>query len=480
MPSKGHALDIHPTEKQYLAYQALNDPNIHDIYFGGGAGGGKTWLGAESRVARAYAYPGYKSFIGRNELKRLLSTSYITLLKVLRHHKIPREDWHMNRQYNFVEFRNGSRIDLLDLSWQPSDPMYERLGSYEFTDGGWTDEAGEVPFMAIDILQSRGGRHLNEEYGIEPDSLYTFNPNKGWVYRIYKAWKEGTLPKDSVFIQSLFGDNPYTADIYGRQLQRIKDPAMRQRLMLGSFEYDSDPTALMDYDSILDIFTNTVSGDTEKAMTIDVARHGVDKTVIYLWKGWTIYGVRIYAKQDTAVTSQKARDISDEEEIPFSRTVVDEDGIGGAVVDTNKGYKGFIANSRALDNPNNKDETPENYANLNSQCSFVIAEKVNKHGVAVKIEEGQFISEVPGVTFEVWKEQMAEEMEHVKSRDADRDTKLKVNQKEDVKAAIGRSPDFWDTLKMRAMLEYPNSIKVGGSGVTVHRPSFKGFNRRGH
>jgi len=80
--------------------------------------------------------------------------------------------------------------------------MYERLGSLEYTDG-WVEEAGEVPFMAIDILQSRVGRHKNEEYGIAPDTLYTYNPNKGWVYKIHKQAKEGTLPKDVVFIQAL-------------------------------------------------------------------------------------------------------------------------------------------------------------------------------------------------------------------------------------------------------------------------------------
>lgn len=475
MDSKPRSLEIHPTEKQYIAYQALADPNIREIHFGGGAGGGKTWLGAESRIMRAYAWPGYKSFIGRNELKRLLATSYVTFQKVMKFHQIPPSDWHFNAKYNYIEFKNGSRIDLLDLAFMPSDPMYERLGSYEFTDGGWVDEAGEVAFMAIDILGTRGGRHLNEEYGIIPDSLYTYNPNKGWVYRVYKAWKEGTLPKDTIFIQSLYGDNPYTKDIYGAQLSRIKDPAMRARLKDGSFEYDSDPTALMDYDSVLDMFTMSVD-DGDKAMTVDVARHGVDKTVIYLWKGWRVYGVRIYAKQDTAVTSKKVKDLAKEEKIPYSRSVIDEDGIGGAVVDQNQGMRGFIANSSTLDNPITGE--PENYANLNAQCSYVTADKVNKHEVAIDIEEGQFQSQVPGVTLEVFKEQLAEEMEQVKSRDADKDTKLKVCQKEDMKNYLGRSPDFWDTLKMRALLEYPTKIKIGSGNVVVHRPTWKGYNRR--
>ncbi len=467
-------LEINPTEKQYIAWQALNDQEIVDIYFGGGAGGGKSWLGCESRLARAYAFPGYKSFIARNELTRLMASAYVTWAKVCKHHQIPESDWRLNGKYNYIDFKNGSRIDLLDVAHQPSDPMFERFGSTEYTDGGWFEEAGEIFFMAIDILRSRGGRHLNTEYGIIPDTLYTFNPNKGWVYRIYKMWKDGTLPKDATFIQSLFGDNPHTAAIYGKQLDRIQDPAMRARLKMGSFDYDSDPSTLMDYDSIIDLFTNTVD-EGEKAMTIDVARHGVDKTVIYLWKGWRLYGVRIFAKQDTAVTSQKARDIAKDERIAYSRCGVDEDGIGGAVVDNNKGFRGFIANSSALDNPETGE--PENYSSLKSQCSYYLADKVNKHDMAIDIEPGQFISEVPGLTFSVWKEMFTEEMEQIKSKDKDRDTKLKIVSKEDMKEYLGRSPDFSDTAMMRAMLDYPQK-NIKKTGVHVHRPALHTYNRK--
>ena len=153
-------LNIYPTKKQYLAWQALTSSKIAEVHFGGAAAGGKTWLGCESRLVRAYAYPGYKSFIGRNELTRLMASSYITFTKVCKFHNIPRSDWTLNGKYNYIDFRNGSRIDLLDLAFKPSDPMYERLGSLEYIED-WIDEAGEVPVMADDSVQDRLWRHLN-------------------------------------------------------------------------------------------------------------------------------------------------------------------------------------------------------------------------------------------------------------------------------------------------------------------------------
>ena len=89
-------------------------------------------------------------------------------------------NWKKNGQYNYIEFTNDSRIDLLDLKYLPSDPFYERYGSVEFT-SGWIEEAGEVNFGAYDTLKSRIGRQLNEKYKIQSKLFVTLNPKKKLV-----------------------------------------------------------------------------------------------------------------------------------------------------------------------------------------------------------------------------------------------------------------------------------------------------------
>lgn len=175
--AKPFQIKVRPTIKQGLCWDKLKDKKTQFVLFGGGAGGGKSWVGCEWLIINSIAYPGTKWFIGRNELKRLMGSTYITFTKVTTWHKIPSTAWKLNSQYNYIEFWNGSRIDLLDVAHKPSDPMYERFGSTEYT-GGWLEEAGEIKSRAFEVLKSRIGRHANEKYDLFPKMLLTCNPKK--------------------------------------------------------------------------------------------------------------------------------------------------------------------------------------------------------------------------------------------------------------------------------------------------------------
>lgn len=435
---------LQPTLKQHQAFQLLQNDRTTFVGFGGGAGGGKSWFGCEWLLTNCYFYPQTRWFIGREELKRLMQSTFITWTKVTSHHKIPRSDWHLDGKYNYIEFSNGSRIDLLDCKYLPSDPLYERFGSLEYT-GGWLEEAGEIKFMAFDVLKSRINRHLNRELGLPPKLLLTFNPNKDWLYRVlYRPWKDGTLEDPYAFIQALYKDNPHTAETYGKTLAGITDKATRERLMFGNWEYDDDPSALIEYDAIIDLFTNAVPESPDKYLTADIARYGHDKTVFYCWKGLKVYKIYIYEKQGIDQTNEKLEEILKTEQIPRSHTVVDEDGVGGGVVDGVKGIKGFTAGSSPIERPT-KDE---NYQNLKTQCSYLLAEKVNKRELAIETND------------EVFKEQLVEELEQIKSKDRDKDGVLKIVPKEEIKEHIGRSPDYADPLMMRMYFELKKPVRA--------------------
>ena len=142
--------------KQEAAYAVLRDSTTSEIIYGGAAGGAKSWTGCAWLAFMCMNYPETKWFIGREELKRLRESTLVTFHKVAAEYGF-KHRYKYNGQDHYILFDNGSRIDLLDLKYLPSDPLYERYGSTEFT-GGWIEEGGEVNFGAYDTLKSRIGR----------------------------------------------------------------------------------------------------------------------------------------------------------------------------------------------------------------------------------------------------------------------------------------------------------------------------------
>ena len=434
---------IKPEPKQYEAYQRLWDAVTSFVLFGGGAGGGKSWLGAEWLMQNCYRYPGSKWFMGRNELTRLMGSSFSTFQKVCAYHEIPQTDWVLNGQYHYIQFKNGSRIDLLDLAFKPSDPMYQRLGSLEYT-GGWIEEGGEINFMAFDVLKTRVGRWMNKEFGLFPAKiLITCNPEQNWLYRIfYKPFKNKTLPPEYAFIRALYNDNSYTKEEYEKQLTSITDPTLRARLKQGLWEYMPGDNSLVDYDSIVDLFTNTPVESNDKYATADVARYGSDKTVFGTWRGLELYKIDWKEHQGVDQTAMAIRELLRLESVPFSHTVADDDGVGGGVVDIVRGIKGFVGNSTAIKTADEEKEgkPKQNYANLRSQCAFILADQINNHNIAITASID-----------EPTKEMIIEDLQQLKKKETSVEAPLALIAKEEMKENLGRSPDFMDMMSMRMM-----------------------------
>lgn len=428
-----------PSPKQYEAYQLLTDKTTTEIGYGGAAYGGKSYLGCFWLTASALAYPDTGWLLGRKDLINLRRTTLLTLFKLWETLGIKREEYNYNQQNNIITFTNKSQIFLFDLAYQPSDPLFTRLGGLDLT-GAFIDESNEVQEQAINIILTRLGRRNNDKYSLAPKLLEGFNPDKGHVYsRYYKPWRDQVLPNHRRFIKALPSDNPDPgAAAYIEQLKKA-DKVTQERLLRGNFEYEDDPTNLMQYDAIVDLFTNTAELSEEVYITADIARYGQDKTVIMLWRGFKVEKIFTYEKQGLDATTTKIRDLASNERVPYSHIVVDEDGVGGGVVDSLQGCKGFVANSTALENPFTGEK--ENYQNLKAQCTYKLAQYINNHKIAVTADS-------------TIRTLLIEELEQIKTKDIDKDQKLRVRPKDEIKEVLGRSPDYADALMMRMLLEY--------------------------
>lgn len=418
---------MRPTPKQNQALKILIDDKIEWVGYGGAAGGGKSYLGCFWLMQMGYYAPGTKYFIGRDSLKDTRGSVLKTWGKLS--NQIGFSGWRYSD--NEIKFDNGSEIEFLDLSFYPQkDPLYERFGSKEYT-SGWIEEAAPVNKMAFEVLKSRVGRWLNKELNIKKKILCTFNPRKTWVDSyFYRPFANNKESHDTKFIYALPTDNPHLPDDYIETLRNIKDKSTRERLLNGNFDYDDDPTALIDYEQISSIFTNDHINGGKKYIVADVARYGSDKAVITVWDGFKIIDYAVKDISSTVDLQNIIRAFRAKYGVISMNTIIDDDGVGGGVVD-NLNAKGFINNSK----PVNKQ-----YQNLKTECGYKLSELINNIYFEAYLSDDN-------------KENIKQELGQLKTFDADKDGKLRILPKEKIKENIGRSPDWLDVFIMRMMPE---------------------------
>lgn len=413
--------------KQVMAYRYLGNPHTKFVCYGGAAGGGKTWLGCEWLMTMCACFAGTRWFVGRKDLKSSRQSISVTFRKVADTRGFI--DFKDNKEG--ITFGNGSAIVFLDLKTKPfEDPMFERLGSKEYT-GGWIEEAGEVDFLAFEVLKTRIGRHLNDKYGIPPKMLITCNPKKNWLYKtFYLADRNGKLPKDYAFIQALVQDNPFITKEYLENLENLTDPVMRARLLLGLWEYESDPSSLFpDYDALCDMFHNEhVKPNGYKTASADIAGKGHDKFIGFSCDG-NVYRIAIdedYSPGKKVETMLRA--VMQRDNIPRSRVVVDADGVGSFVESYLNGIREFHGGSPPTD---------RRFTNIKAECYFKLAEMVKRRTIFI---DGATPSQ---------EEAIKEELAAIKQAHIDNDTsKLAINGKDEQKGILGHSPDYADALAM--------------------------------
>jgi phage terminase large subunit len=425
-------------ERQSEALSHLSrHSEVGRVLYGGAAGSGKSELGCRWQIQRRMKYPGTRSVIGRNEFQALRTSTMHTLFKVIGsgYEHSPGFNLQAGKHYVYngsshtLRFSNGSEIIFKDLGEYPSDPNFDTLGSLEITDY-FIDECTEISQRAANILHSRC-RYMLREYNLTPKGLLTCNPAKGWVYNdIYLPWRNNALPDSWRFVQALPSDNPFLPESYINALNQLPEYD-RQRLLLGNWEYDDDVGALFKTDDVLRCFRNE-AGQGQRYITADIARFGKDRTVVCVWHGLTLVDLRQLRRADTQEVVRVVRELMTKHNVILKNVIADEDGIGGGTVDALR-CRGFMNGSKA-----NKHER---YVNLKAECYFKLAELVEQGKVVFMAGE---------------KSEIVREFEMIRRHHPDKDTRLSVTPKEELKRRYGLSPDIMDAIMMRCYWEVSN------------------------
>ncbi len=225
-------------------------------------------------------------------------------------------------------------------------------------------------------------------------------------------------------------------------LQAKKDLPEKIFKELYEAEASEDDGQLINNESISKLFANTHIEDGQKYISADIARLGKDKTVIFVWSGYRVIEVK---EIDVSKVTESVNQISilrDKHNVNTDHIIVDEDGVGGGVVDMLR-CKGFVNNSR----PVKVSGKHENFANLKTQCYYHLAEKINRNEIYVDCD-----SKIERL--------LHEELEWVRLPKELDTSKITLLNKDEVKKKIGRSPDYSDALMMRIYFDVnPNEGK---------------------
>jgi len=429
-------INFTPTLKQDLIFEYFEDEYTTEVLYGGAAAGGKSYGACAFMIIECLKNSGIRIGLARNELTTLKKTTVVSLFEVINDWGLKIEEhYRYNSTTGEITFTNGSKIVLLELRYLPSDPNYTRLGGQLLT-FGVIDEAGEVEEKGKQIFQSRLGRWMNGELSVKPFLLMTCNPSKNFLYRdFFLPSQDNTLPEHKKFITALVMDNPFITDVYVNNLHKTLSNSDKERLINGNWDYDDDPNCLMDYETILRIFTDK-KPDIEKPkyyISADIAFTS-DNAVIMVWEDLTLMEIIVNPEGKIEdIIKDKAKEYK-----VFPQNIsYDSDGVGKYLMNYLKSAKPIVNNAKAL-----KDE---NYENLKTQLYFKLAEVINKG--ELKVLKTQYMDKI------------VEELQQVKHRPSDRVGKIGMVQKGDVKRMLGRSPDFSDAMAYRMVFE----IKVGAT-----------------
>lgn len=340
--------------------------------------------------------------------------------------KVPNEDGEVTTIYvGGYENRENYRglTDVIHITFDETDTLRNFFLSWrEIFRPMFLDTSGTADFIGTPKKESGNLRRLEKEaQGKEDWACFHFTSN----------------------------DNPFLPLTELEQIRQeyADDPTAYKQEILA--EYVDNSGSLFKYDCLLDTFSNTVDKKGHKYLIVDVADDGSDKTVFSFWEDMEEYRREEYAGLNTEGIIMKIREFASSEKIPYSRIAVDAVGVGAGVASNSQlaGITGFKGSYSAIKTdqdivklPNvgytsNAPALTSDYRNLRSQCMFTLAEHVNNHRIA---------SRVTGVM----KEKVIEELAAYQDASLG-DGKRMVTKKEDIKEAIGRSPDHSDCWSMR-------------------------------
>lgn len=237
------------SQEQSDVWHLLYDDTTTEIFFGGGAGPGKSFLGCLFEITDAHAKPGSRGLIARETFEDLRKTTMLTFFEVCgMMNREEGRDYRYNAQEHTVYWANGSITFFDHLQYRPGDPEFNRLGSREYT-RVFVDEGPDCEPKAIEVLATRI-RFMLGVFKTPGKMLITGNSGDHWCKYTFVLTKKNEpieLPPHRKTVLTTYQSNPDPEfrRLYGDKLDKITDPHTKARLKYG--DWKSAPRTGMEF-----------------------------------------------------------------------------------------------------------------------------------------------------------------------------------------------------------------------------------------
>lgn len=315
--------DPRTNHKQMLFHQA---PETYRLY-GGSMGGGKTAALINEGIQLNLDYPGNFGLLMRKTWPSFRDTLLPQLEKFMPLQLVA--DW--NHSNKMIVMVNGSRVRYGGTGDKPDD--WEKFMSGEY---GWIalDEGDQFTELEFRMLATRLRLRLP---GIRYSFLLSCNPNVGWIKELFIERNE----EDNIFIPALPTDNQANLPIgYIERMRKVLTPQQQKALLEGDWAAVGSPNDVYAYEDVRKAMRRNLKGTLPVDIGCDVARSGIDESVIVLREGLR---VRVHNKaqgHDTMRTTGEIWRCCQDTVVPRWKDLldkisikVDADGVGGGVVD---------------------------------------------------------------------------------------------------------------------------------------------------
>jgi len=419
-------IKIKLTLKQTKCWDAFWDPKITQILFGGAMGGGKSYIGClllfnfakwviDKFNLPTTQYPIQIGFLGRYRAVDFNDTTLETWKRI-----IPADQYHIRSQDKEIVIKDKVKYAYGGLD---STEAVSKFSSAEFA-VVFIDQAEECDRDKIAVLMSRFRLQING-VPLPYKALFTANPKNCFLKDEFVL---GNDPK-KVFIPALPAENPYLPGTY---IDSLKEAFKhRPELLLANLEGSWDSLEGADI-VIKDIWIRQaeavhrpiIDNRQKRIIVCDVSRFGDDETVIYYMEDTDIKDQIIYGKKDTMQTAGKIHIFAQEKNVDLIG--IDEIGVGAGVVDRliEMGNNVLPINSASAA------ENKRKYYNLRAQMWWEAGERFANQDIKLTYNDKELKRQLTAPTYEI------------------KNGKIKIEEKDKIKARLGRSPDRADTYVM--------------------------------